>query len=223
MFPRRCALCECGLVTIQEIRFGLCGKCGLQLNLETGNICQLCGKPLVSEKDLCLLCRDKTQSLPSYDRIWVIYPYIGKYKKLLSAYKFGKNLALGNLFTEKILEVKNAIPVLKDTIIVPVPPRPGKIKQYGWDQVDYLASKIKRNNHLIKRCLKRKKSEVQKRLNRNERMENLKGRIYNNYAVPENILLIDDVFTTGSTLEVCSSVLKEAGAKKVYGICLFYG
>ncbi len=63
---------------------------------------------------------------------------------------------------------------------------------------------------------------MQKKLDRKERLENMKGRIYLKTAPPKIALIIDDVITTGSTLEVCSEVLKEGGTEKVYGLCLFY-
>ena len=53
-------------------------------------------------------------------------------------------------------------------------------------------------------------------------MENLKGKICLCAKPPETILVIDDVVTTGSTMETCSGVLKDGGAEKVYGLCLFY-
>jgi predicted amidophosphoribosyltransferase len=52
----------------------------------------LCGKPLVSEKDYCLACRNGGEKF--YDHLWVLFPYSGKYQKLLAAYKFGKNIKL---------------------------------------------------------------------------------------------------------------------------------
>jgi ComF family protein len=114
--------------------------------------------------------------------------------------------------------------LLKDAVIVPVPPRPGKVKYSGWDQVDYLVKQLEKHPQCIpvKRCLKRSKSKVQKRLNRTERLENLKGRIYINGNTPKHAIIIDDVITTGSTLEVCAQTLKQAGAENVYGLCLFY-
>jgi ComF family protein len=154
----------------------------------------------------------------------VIFPYTGIYRKLLHAYKFGKILALASFFAKRVLEVIDANPVLKDAVIVPVPPRPGKVKETGWDQVEYLVRQILKQYGGLEvcRCLKRRKSKVQKTLGRGERMENMKGRIYPRTPPPGTVLVIDDVITTGSTLETCSEALKEGGAEKIYGLCLFY-
>jgi ComF family protein len=145
---------------------------------------------------------------------------MGKYRELLGEYKFRKNLSIAEFFAEKILDILDD-PVLKDAILVPVPPRPGKIKENGWDQVEYLAKKLEKYRY-VSRCLKRSRSKVQKKLGRSERLENLKGRIWLNGTAPKTAVIIDDVMTTGSTMEVCASVLKENGSEKVYGLCLFY-
>jgi ComF family protein len=183
----------------------------------------MCGKPLVSEIETCLKCRNGTEK-NSFLKLWLLFPYTGKYRKLLTEYKFKKNLFLADFFAEKILELFAKEGELKDITIVPVPPRPGKIKELGWDQVEYLLKRLKKKNRAlcICRCLKRKRSKVQKELNRLERLENLKGRIYLHKTPPNIVLVIDDVFTTGSTMEVCSQALKQGGAEKVYGLCLFY-
>jgi len=156
--------------------------------------------------------------------MWVLFPYIGKYRILLTEYKFKKNLTLVNFFVEKIQTIL-ADPLFKDAVIVPVPPRMGKIRETGWDQVEFLVKKIEklsRGKVSVCRCLKREKSKIQKSLNRVERMEKLKGRITLVGTAPNKVLIIDDVITTGSTIEVCSSVLKRCGAEKVYGLSLFY-
>ncbi|MDR0320083.1 MAG: double zinc ribbon domain-containing protein [Treponema sp.] len=264
LFPSDCVLCEGSLIEPDEIRRGLCENCRVSIIPDKGGKCNICGKPLISEIENCLPCRNSETR--SFDRLWVLFPYIGRYRKLLTSYKFKKNLAPAEFFTEKILEIirgeglipKNSLregasgaikevlnpspiplknniprcsaagllieqePLLKDAVIVPVPPRPGKIKEAGWDQVEHLVKVIEKNGVPVCRCLKRGKSNVQKRLNREERMENLKGRIFMNGNAPEIALLIDDVITTGSTIEICASVLKESGSQKVYGLCLFY-
>jgi len=222
VFPSWCALCESALTDATEIKYGLCEKCLAQAEAIQGQKCNLCGKPLISEIDTCLSCRNR--GARTYDRLWVIFPYTGIYRKLLHAYKFGKNIALAYFFAERALEVIASEPALHEAVIVPVPPRPGKIKETGWDQVEYLVRHIMKQSKLsvVSRCLKRRRSKVQKMLDRKERLENMKGRIYLHSAPPKTALIIDDVITTGSTLEVCSEVLKEGGAEKVYGLCLFY-
>ena len=223
LFPCDCALCAGSLISAGEMRIGLCGRCKASFKLETGRRCNLCGMPLISERENCLSCRNGAQH--SYDRLWVLFPYTGVYRKLLSAYKFEKNLALADFLAEKVWEVIDAEPELKGACIVPVPPRPGKIKSSGWDQIDFLVKrmeKFRKEGLDVRRCLKRSKSNVQKRLSRTQRVENLRGRIALQGQAPVTALVIDDVITTGSTMEVCSASLKEGGSKKVYGLCLFY-
>jgi ComF family protein len=223
LFPAFCAICEDSLFSSSEIRYGLCDDCLSSLNITEEKKCFLCGKPLISEKEKCLPCRNGTNH--SYDRLWVLFPYAGKYNKLLKEYKFKKKLNLAEFFTEKIISVLRENPELKDAVIVPVPPRPGKINELGWDQIDYLIKRLKKNintENAIKHCLKRKKSKIQKYLSRTERIENLKGRIFLKGKSPKTALVIDDIITTGSTMEVCASVLKKNGTEKVYGLCLFY-
>jgi len=223
LFPDACALCESALIESDEIRLGLCRDCVITVNsLPTDNgKCMICGKPLISEAETCLSCRNAKHS---YDRLWTLFPYTGKYRKLLTAYKFGKKLPVAEFFAEKLAEVIKSEPILEKAIIVPVPPRPGKIKEAGWDQVEHLVKKLEKYlpEVTVSRILKRGKSKVQKQLNRSQRLENLKGRVKIIGNAPNTVLVIDDVITTGSTMEVCSKALKEGGAQKVFCICLFY-
>lgn len=220
LFPADCALCGVRLIFTQEIKYGLCKECFLKIAFDANKKCRLCGKPLISEIDKCLPC--SKEEAHSFDRQWTLYPYTGIYREIMKKYKFEKTLPLADFFAEKLNDILND-PLFKDACIVPVPPRPGKIKESGWDQVDYLIKRLSKiNGAPVTRCLKRRKSKIQKQLNRMQRMENLKGRIYINRNPPKTALLIDDVTTTGSTIEVCSSVLKENGTETVYAVCLFY-
>jgi ComF family protein len=175
-------------------------------------------------------CRKK-ETTHSFDRLITVYPYTGAYQKLLSAYKFGKSLPLGHFLAEKIMQAYTLFPAgsLTAPVLVPVPPRPGKIKSTGWDQIEYLAQVLERMYRHnpetalpVYRCLKRLSSQTQKHLSRQQRKTNLVGRILCTKAAPRELILFDDVFTTGSTMDVCSAALKASGAQKVYGICLFH-
>ena len=232
--PFGCGICGNTLLTKDETWYGLCNDCMTGLcaeNILRAERCDLCGRPLVSEFHRCLQCRANAEiELPAYDRVIAIFPFLGKYRKLLGAYKFGKSLATGHFLAEKLLDAAKLFHaenttdnIMEKQILVPVPPRPGKIHRTGWDQIESLAKLISHipDSPEIVRCLKRKASQTQKELDRQDRRTNLKGRIIAEKA-PKNCILFDDVITTGSTLNACAAALKSAGAERVYGICLFY-
>lgn len=243
LFPFGCPICGRGLVDTLESWYGLCGDCRAGMDLDLGEslarkTCLRCGRPLVSESGSCLSCRRFRETpggiAPAPDRVRVLFPYMGKYRNLLSAYKFGGNLALGNFLAEKVLDLlgRGAFPpdaVSPGASLVPVPPRPGRTRATGWDQVEYLARLLEGKRVgdspqglRVSRCLRRLPSKSQKGLGRENRMTNLRGRIVPLSRAPETALVIDDVRTTGSTLAACAAALREGGARTVFGLCLFY-
>jgi predicted amidophosphoribosyltransferase len=88
--------------------------------------------------------------------------------------------------------------------------------------VEYLARLLGREGLPVYRCLKRLPSRSQKRLNREERLRNLRDRFVLTRPAPATAILFDDVITTGATLEACAGALKNGGTEKVYSVCLFY-
>ena len=228
IFPRGCALCGKALRQKEAAFFGLCNSCRESLVIpeaERGR-CSRCGQPLISEAVTCLSCRNGPER--SFDRVIPVFPYTGKYQKILAAYKFGKFLSLGNFFVQEALMKGLEFLQISVPCWVPVPPRPGKIKNSGWDQIEYLAALLEKRRFPVRRCLRRLPSENQKKLNKEKRRENLKNRILvrnpgnGTFAVPKTAILFDDVYTTGSTIDACAAALKSGGAEKVYGICLCY-
>jgi ComF family protein len=240
-FPRGCALCGASLLDPDEAWYGLCKDCLARLERESGRLlgekrCGLCGRPLISEREICMPCRVQ-EPKPAYDRVVVLYPYRGIFRKVLRAYKFGKNHGLGHYFAEKISQALSLLDLSPGAALVPVPPRPGKLRRTGWDQIEFLAKILEKGRAGepregtsgkppagpgLNRCLKRLPSRSQKELDRAGRRQNLKGRIAGVKKAPLQAVIFDDVITTGSTLNVCAEVLKAGGAEKVYGVCLFY-
>lgn len=236
-FGSGCVLCGRPLIAGVEYQCGLCQDCQdeLALDLAVDVRCSRCGRPLISEQKHCMTCRQKVA--PPQDIALALYPYQGKAKKLLEAYKFKRNLQLGWFLAACLMQSAQhlAIQGYYFDAWVPVPPRSGKLREKGWDQIaslsQYLARLAKQKKATtattipgmpIVSCLERLASASQKKLHRNERSINLKGKIRCIRTVPKRVLLFDDVMTTGSTLRSCAEVLKAGGAELVGTIALFY-
>ena len=114
-----------------------------------------------------------------------------------------------------------------DFVIVPVPPRPNKIKKQGWDQIDDLIKFIKlQSNVKVMNLLKRTETLQQKKLNREQRLAHkgsafILDKRFENKELPKKVLIIDDILTTGITLENCALALKNAGVETVSAITVF--
>ena len=246
-FPSGCAGCGEILVNPYDTLYGLCENCiaCFEKELSCEKRCEICGKPLITENKVCLLCRKGDEDSPIIGRYneWLtktysLFPYRGKLKTVLRAYKFGNSLGVGNYMAHCLEKtIPNLWPELKNSDIsdksegsiawVPVPPKPGKIKKKGWDQIRYLSKVLQEQSdcgiHIpINNCLLRLTSQSQKELNKEQRKANMKGRILCTKTPPGTAIIFDDVITTGATLDACAKALLEGGSKSVYGICLFY-
>lgn len=113
----------------------------------------------------------------------------------------------------------------EDFMIVPVPPRPGKVREKGWDQMEEIANLLDRvHGFRVERPLSRSVSVQQKKLGHDARLKNLKGaiRCKAHGTFPGVAWIIDDLVATGSTMDACAEALKGEGVGKVYGMALFY-
>lgn len=188
-------------------------------------VCRICGKTLISENELCMSCR-KAVLLKHLDGVYPVSSYRLWNKGILCRWKLDGE----RIFSGFLAEVINArlcqVEELKGSfVVVPVPPRPGKIRKEGWDQIEELACFLEAFYHRdVRRILVRHTDVEQKTLCRSQRMDVI-GKAYSLNAavrnVPETVCLIDDVLTTGSTIEACAEVLKNAGCRNVFAVTLF--
>lgn len=216
--------CECAVCSKLTFLAPICSSCmkqyfSVKKILETAR-CSCCGKELVSEKKMCMKCRTEPV-LKSTDSVLPLFSYRLWNKELMFRWKMQGERNFSPLFAKLLSEV---LKTKGEKIIVPVPPRKGKIRKNGWDQIEELCLFLeKRYDFKILRILERKSKEQQKKLKRTERLESIKTSysLKKGAEIPEHVCLIDDVCTTGATIESCAEILKKGGIKTVSAVTLF--
>lgn len=215
---KRCVICGEYLFKESQL-YPVCNKCEIKQNFNNKNICSICSYPLISESDICMRCRNVNLNYISNRSI---FNYSGDIKELLYQYKFKSRKQLSEYFTKYLADF--IIQDYADSIIVPVPGRKIVKKKQGWEHIDLLANILKTKYKLpVQKILIRKGRKAQKTLSREKRAANLQQNVSikrNIKLVPKKIVLIDDVFTTGTTINECAGILKKAGVKKIYSLTI---
>lgn len=198
--------------------YPLCSECELRIRFRSKRLCTICSKPLISEQISCLQCRDREFL---FRNNYSLMSYRGNEKLLIRSYKFRNRKNLSHYFSKILHRV--IIFRYGTCPVVPVPPRPRGKRKRGWDPLEKICRELKRQYGItILRCLKRKGGKQQKTLDYNQRITNMRGNIYPAAinGIPDQIVLLDDVFTTGATLNECARILHQIGVKSVFCITL---
>ncbi len=197
-------------------------------------VCAICGK--LNENGLCMKCAKTLETFAEFEIIeaeshlenknfqdfMYVFHYEGMIRKLILDYKFHEKSYIYVGFVNFILKNKKIFEKLKsyDTII-PVPISNKRMKERGYNQSLLIAKKLSKalNIELQENCLVKTKNIIeQSKLNREQRKQNIqnvyelkKKQILKN----KKILLIDDIYTTGNTVNECCKILQKAMPKKI--------
>lgn len=214
VYPPVCAVCG-------SPGHPLCLNCREKIQFISGKVCSVCGAPIHGNMEICYDCDKKR---PVYDAMRNLAFYGGVIRECVHALKYQNNRSLGKYFSELLLPV-----VDKETwqidIVVPVPLSRERYKERGYNQAAAIAHPLalglgKRYFPFGLEQVKDTRSQVG--LSAEERRLNVVGAFE---AIPElvnrkNILLVDDVMTTGATMESSAKALKCAGSGDVYCITI---
>ena len=212
LFPPRCVLCLRELPTLEIV----CSECALSLPSFEGSRCQRCYGPVADPSiDLCLRCG--TQLL-AVDRVFSLGPYHGDWGRLVRSFKFERETAIGRWLGERMavaLLAPNTVHEFSAITFVPMTRRDRRVR--GFNQAEVLARVIAKqlNLPLIKMLAKTRETPLQSGLSAVERETNLRDVFRLLPCRQEHVLLVDDIYTTGSTVEECGRTLKRGGVQSV--------
>jgi ComF family protein len=230
LFLSDCRLCGAPLVKIS--RLPVCRPCLSEVSPITGGVCSVCGERVFSPyavsagETRCGLCR---RLEPPFVKAVAYGSYHGGLRELIHLLKYEPltpaAAVLGRMLAEAVRGLEpgwNEPPL----VVIPVPLHARKLRQRGFNQSELIAhpaiklragsDRLVRHSRVLER---RRETQSQIGLTRHQRRQNLRG----SFAVarPEEIadreiLLVDDVFTTGTTVSECARGLRRAGASKVF-------
>ncbi len=229
IYPPRCPICqaflqdEVNLVAGQDLPF--CQACFKDFTEIKSPICSLCGRPFSDGIEQDRVCEDCIRKRPSYDITRAPYLYDGALMTAIHELKYAQRSHLADPLGSLLASFAQAwIGELKRFLIMPVPLHPRRLRARGFNQSLLLARCVasKTGSDLDFLSLRRTRfTKPQTGLTSEERKRNVRKAfevVKRELVKGRTILLVDDVATTGSTLNECAKALRRAGADRV--LCL---
>jgi len=220
IFPPICSICAKPFSSEKEVM--ICTHCLSQIKYIRNPLCSKCGKPFYSEVLADHLCGDCLTGKRYFNRARAMGYYDGILRKAihLLKYKLKNNLAfsLGNLMTDRMQSFLSGATY---HLIIPVPLHTKRLRERGFNQALLLARLISKKYKIpLDGCtlIRKRQTKPQVGLSEQDRKDNVKGSfllLKGDKVLDRDILLVDDVYTSGNTVEECSKVLIKAGAHKV--------
>lgn len=222
-FPPRCPVCDEVMLPGREI----CGDCGKKITRVREPVCKKCGKPLADEREeYCGDCRKKKHF---YTQGKAVFVFEGAIRGSMYRFKYGGRQEYASFYAGAAAEQygdwlkRNGVEA-----VVPIPMYSRKKRRRGYNQAEVFAKALGRELHMPVDCgmVRRIRNTVpQKELNGEERVRNVKNafQFAANIVKYKKIVLVDDIYTTGSTMDAVAETLLAADVREVYYICISIG
>jgi competence protein ComFC len=210
---------------IPEQKEVVCNECLTKLEIIEGERCQICMRSFLKldshykKGELCFDCY-RWEEEPSYRGVlkqnYSLYSYNGFLKELIAKFKYRGDYVLAKIFTS---EIERKIKEMKPNYIIPIPLSEERIYERGFNQAEALILEAGLQSTNI---LTRIHSEKQSKKSRTDRIH-LPQVFHTTTQVVGKIMIIDDIYTTGSTLRHAAQVLKNVGADEIFSITIARG
>ena len=225
IFPSRCPMCD-EVLGLEEDK--ICNACLSLLPFIKEPTCMKCGKQLDDKEEE--YCQDCSRRGKHFVRGYPLFNYIEPVSSSLQRFKYGGREEYAEYYGRALREhagehlIKNGVQAL-----VPVPIHKRRYITRGYNQAELIARALSEETGIPVRTdmiIRTENTKPQKDLDDLAREENLvrafaPGRM--NSVVPECVCIVDDIYTTGSTIEACTNVVMAAGVKRVYYVSVAIG
>jgi ComF family protein len=208
--PLFCAACWRLIVPMRQPS---CGRCHRPFASPVATI--------YSPTHVCQSCAERP---PSYTKAWTLYPYLPPLQDAICQFKYRGKIALASCLAELMINRLSSLPAID--LLMPVPLHPARLRVREFNQSLLLADRIGAHVKRPVSCtnlIRSAPSPPQTTLSRKGRLKNLRGafRLQEPHLVQgKRILLIDDVFTTGATVNECAKTLRKGGSGDVFVLTL---
>lgn len=229
LYPRRCPICS----EIVDKRGGLsCMECRNKLTAVEEPLCKRCGKPMEQEtREYCYDCERRRHY---FERGFSVWLYNEDMQKSMAAFKYKGRQEYADFYVEELIKKhQREIEDISPDALVPVPIHKKKKLIRGYNQAEVLAVRLgeKLNIPVLPELLIREKDTLpQKQLSDKERFRNISEAFAFSHKERhkykkklQRVLLVDDIYTTGSTIEACARTLKLNGIEEVYFVSICIG
>lgn len=213
LWPRECFLCG-----ERGGHLALCAACLAELPLLTADLCPRCALPTPVAGLACGACQRRA---PHFDESLAVWPYAHPVSDMLLAFKHGQGFALTGVFVEQLL--LRAAGCAADCIL-PVPLHPLRMRERGFNHACELSRRLARRlgiEHLSSVLVRDDHTPQLAGLRAAERRRALRGAFRCREALAgQHVLVVDDVMTSGATLDEIATTLKQRGARRVTNLVL---
>jgi ComF family protein len=228
LYPKICLACRQPLKGKTSVDELVCAECWKAIKMNRPPFCRCCGRHLDKQslsKNICPVCIKKELH---FDRAYSACAYEGALKELIHAFKYRQREQLARTLSRPMIRfIKDySLPLDFIEFILPIPLSADRLREREFNQAEALGGYIARefNRPLTNDKLYRlRRTKSQTGLKDEERFQNIKGSFAvrnSSILTGKNLLLVDDVLTTGATASEAARTLKEAGAGAVFVLTL---
>jgi ComF family protein len=225
LFPPVCLLC--GSEDLYQTGCLICKDCLNSISFISHPVCARCGKPFLTETTRDHVCGSCLTQEPSFNLVRALGRYEGALETIIHNFKYKQKFSMVNLFNFLLDHMHNhAITFSSYDLLIPVPLHRSRLRQRGFNQTVILGNILKKKYHLPlhTNILQRTAHTLpQVTLPVKARKVNMRNafKVKESQSVEgKTILLLDDVYTTGATMNECARILKKSGASRVDGFVI---